>query len=134
MYRWAEHIGELALELEAATEEAVYTDAVRAMAELLAGDDAADPGTPPVVRELALQAPDRARLLAELLGELAFMAEIEGFVPSALDRVAAGDRALEASVRGRIGDPPHLVKAVTYHRLAFDRAPGGWRASVILDV
>jgi protein archease len=133
VYRWAEHTGELALELEAPTEEAVYEDAVRAIAELLAGDDAAEPGAP-VTRELALQAPDRPRLLAELLGELAFLAEIEGFVPSAIERLAAGDRALEATVRGRIGDPPHLVKAVTYHRLAFDRAAGGWRASVILDV
>jgi len=131
VFRWDEHTGELALAIEAPTADAVYEDAVRAMAQLLDEDD----DTPPTAtRELALDAPDRPRLLAELLAELAFLAETEGFVPVALERLAAGERRLEATVRGRIGAPPHLVKAVTYHRLAFDGADGGWRASVVLDV
>jgi hypothetical protein len=36
--RWVEHTGELELEIEAQTEEAVYREALAAMAELL-GDD-----------------------------------------------------------------------------------------------
>jgi SHS2 domain-containing protein len=31
-------------------------------------------------------------------------------------------------------DPAHLVKAVTYHRLAFDEYEGGYRATAVLDV
>ena len=135
MFRWDEHTGELALAIEAPTEEAVYEDAVRALAQLLTEDD--DGGPPPpatATRELALEAPDRARLLAELLAELAFLAETEGFVPTGLECLAAGERRLRATVRGRIAAPPHLVKAVTYHRLAFDGADGDWRAGVVLDV
>src|SRR3954452_5779508 len=38
VFRWAEHTGELELEIEAASEHGVYEDAVRAMGELLGGD------------------------------------------------------------------------------------------------
>jgi len=141
-FRWAEHTGELELEIEADAEEAVYEAAFSAMSELIGDDPETGAGTrdgarAPVgatVRGIAVEAPDRARLLAELLGELAFLAETEGFVPEALERLAVDGQRLDATVRGRVGDPPHLVKAVTYHRLAFDGDGGRWRATVVLDV
>jgi SHS2 domain-containing protein len=141
-FRWAEHTGELELEIEAGSEEAVYAAAVQAMSELLEEAEEADGASRrgarapagATARDIAVEAPDRARLLAELLAELAFLAETEGFVPEALERLSVDGRRLEASVRGHRGDPPHLVKAVTYHRLAFDPEDEGWRATVVLDV
>jgi SHS2 domain-containing protein len=140
-FRWADHTGELELEIEAGSEEAVYAAAVSAMSQLLEDTDDPGAGRPrdaraaeATAREIAVEAPDRARLLAELLGELAFLAETEGFVPEALERLAVDERRLHASVRGHAGDPPHLVKAATLHRLAFDADAGGWRARVVLDV
>ena len=132
MYRWVEHTSELELEIEAASAEEVYGDAVGAFAELLSGDEG--PASDADRREVAVEAPDDARLLAELLGELAFLAESEGFVPAGLEALDASPGALRATVRGGEGDPPHLVKAVTYHRLAFGPHDGGWRATVVLDV
>lgn len=44
------------------------------------------------------------------------------------------DGEVRARIRGHTGDPPHLVKAVTYHALDFEQADGGWRARVVLDV
>jgi SHS2 domain-containing protein len=44
------------------------------------------------------------------------------------------DGVLRASVSGRMGDPRHLVKAVTLHRLLFAPEGKGWRARVVLDV
>ena len=35
---------------------------------------------------------------------------------------------------GFLDEPPPLVKAVTYHRLAFARSGDGYAARVILDV
>jgi SHS2 domain-containing protein len=134
VFRWDEHTGEVALAIEAPTADAVYEDAVRALAQLLTEDDDDRREPDAATRKLTLDAPDRPRLLAELLGELAFLAETEGFVPIRLERLTADERHLDATVRGRIGTPPHLVKAVTYHRLAFDGADGAWRASVVLDV
>jgi SHS2 domain-containing protein len=134
VYRWVEHTGELELEIEAATERAVFEDGLAAMRELLE----TEPGEGASTR-VSLAAPDRATLLAEWLGELAFVAESEGLVPerlASLDLEATSLDAvsLDAVVEGYRGEPPHLVKAVTYHRLSFDRADGGWRATVILDV
>lgn len=144
MYRWAEHTGELELEIEAQAEDDVYRDALAAMAELLGGDG--DGGTdpeshghaaasgPPAVHDVVVEAADRPQLLAEFLSELAFLSEIERFVPAGIERLVADEGRLRARVRGRIGDPPHLVKAVTYHRLRFDAVDDGWRATAVLDV
>jgi len=132
VFRWAEHTGELELEIEAASEHGVYQDAVGAMAELLGGDR--PPQGRPATRRVTVAARDRPRLLVELLAELAFLAERDGFVPDALEGLTAGPTALDASVRGWIGDPASLVKAATYHRLCFEACDGVWRARAVLDV
>ncbi len=41
---------------------------------------------------------------------------------------------LRATVAGVLDEPPPLVKAVTYHRLAFERRGEGYVARVVLDV
>lgn len=132
MYRWAEHTSEVELEIRTETEEAAYAASLEAMAELLGEERAGESAT--AVRNVAIEAPDRSRLLADFLGELAFLAETERFVPIGLERLEIGAGRLEATVHGRTGDPPHLVKAVTYHGLSFEAVDGGWRATVVLDV
>jgi SHS2 domain-containing protein len=132
VFRWAEHTGELELEIEAASEHGVYEDAVRAMGELLGGDRL--PRGQAATRRVTVAARDRPRLLVELLAELAFLAERDGFVPDALEGLTAGPTELDANVRGRLGDPANLVKAATYHRLRFEHEDGGWRARAVLDV
>jgi SHS2 domain-containing protein len=130
MYRWVDHTGELELEIEAPDERTVFEDAAAALRELMEDDSReADES-----RELDLAAPDRATLLAEYLSELLFYAETEDFVPVELGRLERDGGRLRATVHGHRGRPPHLVKAVTYHRLRFDRTAEGWHASVVLDV
>lgn len=125
-----EHTGELEVEIEAPTERDVFEDGFEAMRELLgsAGDE------PARSREVSIAAPDRAALLAEWLAELAFVAESEGLVPERLASLDLGEDGLTAVVIGSEGNPPHLVKAATYHRLALERSENGWRATVVLDV
>lgn len=142
MYRWAEHTGEVELEIRTETEEAVYAASLEAMAELLGDEPGAEPAVGrdapatrgDVVHDVAVEAPDRSRLLADFLGEVAFLAESERFVPIALEHLEIEAGRLRARVRGRTGDPPHLVKAVTYHGLSFEALDGGWRATAVLDV
>lgn len=129
-YRWVEHVGELELSVEAASEEDVLAQALAAFGELLADDDEGDAA----VHEVAAEGSDRAALLAAWLEELIFLAETEGFVPAAIEQLALEPLRVRARIRGHRGAPPHLVKAVTYHRLAFDRVHGGWRAVAVLDV
>ncbi len=127
-YGWAEHVGELELWVEAPSIEGVFADALRALGELLGDGRATEP------REIVLGGEELAVLLVDWLGELAFLAETEGFVPASLDRLELAADGLRASVSGHRGAPPHLVKAVTYHRLSFEPHAGGWRAVAVLDV
>jgi SHS2 domain-containing protein len=131
LHRWVDHTGELELELSAPTEEGIFADALHALRELL---DAGG-GRPAIERQrVSVSAPERPLLLAEWLGELAYRAETDGFVAHAATDLRLGSDRLEAMVEGRRGRPPHLVKAITYHELRFDRDGGGWRAHVVLDV
>jgi SHS2 domain-containing protein len=129
VYEWVEHTSELELEIEAATEGAVFLEALEAFAELVADEQSADSER----RELELRG-DRESLLVAWLDELAFLAETEGFVPQQVTEFDLSDGVLRASVSGHRGDPRHLVKAVTLHRLLFAPEGDGWRARVVLDV
>ena len=128
MYRWVEHTAELELAIEAGSESEVFADALAGYAELVGPADG-----PHASHEVEAEAPDRAALLAAWLEELVFLAETEAFVPERAE-IALRPGGLHARVSGRRGDPPHIVKAVTYHDLEFSPAGTGWRARVVLDV
>ncbi len=130
MYRWIEHTGELELAIEAQSEAEIFAEALHALADLL-GEE---PGGEPERRQISLAAADRAVLLAAWLDELVFLAETADLVPARIESLELGERSLEAVVAARRGRPPHLVKAVTYHRLGFARTDGGWHARAVLDV
>lgn len=133
MYRWIEHTSELELSVRAATEEDVLRESLTALTELLLGEESDSPLEPVVSRRVTLEAPDRAGLLAEWLGELAFLSETEGLIPADAVLRLDGER-LEATVEGRRGRPRHVVKAVTYHGLRFEPDGEGWHATAVLDV
>ena len=128
MYRWVEHTAELELAIEAGSESEVFADALAGYAELVGPADG-----PHALHEVEAEAPDRAALLAAWLEELVFLAETEAFVPERAE-IALRPGGLHARVSGRRGDPPHIVRAVTYHDLEFSPAGTGWRARVVLDV
>jgi SHS2 domain-containing protein len=129
-YRWVEHTSELELEIEAATESAVFLEALDAFAELMADEPSVDSER----RDVEVRGDDRESLLVAWLEELVFLAERDGFVPERATELDVGDGLVRATLRGHTGEPPHLVKAVTLHRLLFASDDGGWQARVVLDV
>jgi SHS2 domain-containing protein len=131
VFRWVDHTSELELEIEAQSEEAVFADALAAFAELV-GDGG---GGEPASRDVELEADDHALLLVEWLSELVYLAEAEQLMPERVTSLELAGNSLRATVEGLRGQPRHLVKAVTLHRLELqpdDRV--GWRARVVLDV
>jgi protein archease len=130
VYRWVDHTSEVELEIEAAGEGEVFADAARALAELLG----VDTGEAIDERRLEASATDRPALLAAWIEELAFLAESEGFVTTRVVELELSGDGLRATVAGVVDEPPPLVKAVTYHRLAFERSGEGYFARVVLDV
>ncbi|MEA2248512.1 MAG: protein archease [Solirubrobacteraceae bacterium] len=131
-HRWIEHTAELQLELHAASEAGIFTEAVRALRELLDDDIPVDGAR--AQRSVEAEATDRGALLAEWLAELVFLAETDGLVPDDVRNLVVGDDSVTAVVHGRLGEPRHLVKAVTYHDLELRRDRDGWRGNVVLDV
>ena len=129
MYRWVDHTAEVELEIRADSEREVFADSLAALAELLGVDGDGDER-----RTIGVAATDRPSLLVGWLEELAFLAESEGFEPLALESLELTEGELRGVVRGRLGEPPPLVKAVTYHRLSFEPCDSGYCATVILDV
>lgn len=128
-HEWESHTGEALLRVTAESEEEVFAEAADALAryvELGSGGEHA-------VREVTLEAGDRATLLVDWLGELVFLAETEGFVPDRVEARLDGDR-LDARLEGRITEVDPLVKAATYHDLSFQREGEVWQARVVLDV
>ena len=130
MFRWLEHTGEAELAIEAPTAEAVFVDALLALRELIgAGEHGGR-----VTRRVTASGVDRPTLLADWLSELVFLAETEGFVADRVVALHLGEGNLAATVSGHLASPPHLVKAVTYHRLTLEQAGSEWKATVVLDV
>ncbi len=129
MHEWQSHTGEAQLHIVADTEEEVFGEAVDALGRLVE----LDRGGEPAQRQLWVQAPDRASLLVELLGELVFLADTEGFVGDRAE-IRLEDNRLEARIDGRLTRVDPLVKAATYHDLRFERNGEVWDARVVLDV
>jgi SHS2 domain-containing protein len=129
-HEWIDHTAELELRLDSPSEAEVFADALRALAELLADGDAAEPAA----FDVEVTAGDRATLLAAWLDELVFRAETGGLVPAAIDRLDLEPGRLRARVRAHRGDPRHIIKGVTYHRLSFEPSGDGYSATLVLDV
>jgi SHS2 domain-containing protein len=137
VYRWVEHTGEVELEIDGDSERDVFLEAMEAVNELLRDvdeDEHAGVGEQRVETAISVAAADRSRLLAAWLGELAFLAETEGLIADGVSDLHIGEGTVRATLHGRHADPPHLIKAVTYHRLAFEPHDGRWRARAVLDV
>ena len=129
MYEWFDHTSELELRVRADTAEGAVADATAALAEVLG-----EPEGAPVTRELAVSARDPASLLAAWLEEVVFLAEHEDLVAERAQGLELAADELRGEVVARPGRPAHLVKAVTFHRLALEQHERGWWGRVVLDV
>jgi SHS2 domain-containing protein len=134
VHRWVDHTSEVELHVEAASQEEVFHEALAALRELMLEHGDPDESGEALRHEVTVSALDRATLLAEWLAELAYLAEVEGLLPERAEGLELTQDSVSATIAGTRSDPSHLVKAVTYHRLAFEERDDRWYATVILDV
>ncbi|HSI81004.1 MAG TPA: archease [Solirubrobacterales bacterium] len=130
MYRWVEHRSEIELLIEDDSPEAVLTEALVALGDILSEAR----GGEPVTHEVELSASDLPTLLAAWMKDLVYRAAADGFIPERVVRIELDDTTLSAVVAGERSVPQSLIKAVTYHRLELSRDDRTWHARVILDV
>ena len=128
MYEWRSHTAEVELYVEAASEEQVFAEAADALGRLIERSEGGDPAT----HELELEGRDRPALLVDLLEELIYLADTEGFVPDRAQVELAA--TLRVRLEGRRTEIEPLVKAATYHGLELARHGETWQARVVLDV
>ena len=128
-----DHTSEVRLRLHAPTLASLFEEAARALAELML-EEAETPAVPQEVT-VALHARDREALLSDWLNELVFLSETRRCVYTDAQVLRVSDTSLEAVVRGV---PPRVlrtaVKAATLHDLSVRELPGGYTATVVLDV
>jgi SHS2 domain-containing protein len=134
--REIEHTADVGFEVEAPTLAGCFERAALGLAGVIAGIGAV------VARErraLAVQAGDRAALLHDFLHAVLLLAQVDGFLVSAVEVTAIDDGEVRAVVAGEPLDVARHrlhgeVKAVTWHGLSVEPVGDAWRARVILDV
>jgi SHS2 domain-containing protein len=131
MHRWIDHIAEVELQVEADSPGRVVGEALDAVRELL-GEPSEE--EPVVLERIEVDARDRPALLAGWLEELVFLAESRQLLCVGIVDLEVEANAIRATVEARPGAPRHLIKAVTYHRLRFERSGDRWVAGAVLDV
>jgi SHS2 domain-containing protein len=97
------------------------------------------PGAAPRPAAWEFQGDDPATLLRDYLGELLLLFEKERRMVANPAQVDFTDQHLAIQAQTVLIDDARSayereVKAVTYHELAVARIPGGWQATVIVDI
>jgi SHS2 domain-containing protein len=143
-FRQVDHTADLEIEVEAAGPGELYACCALALAELLAGESRPAPRDDSLTLEA--HGPDRETRLKRLLDQLLRRWERDGW-SCAEARIASEDEAagvVHLDIRGgplpRSSDQTegHDIKAITFHRLAFEPVSGAspprWRARIVFDI
>jgi SHS2 domain-containing protein len=135
-FRILEHTADVGFEAFGATREEAFVNAARALIYLIVELDTID------LREevtVQVQGADSECLLVNWLSELLFLHDTDGWLFRDFEIRDLQDKSLRALARGeKFQRTRHqaklMVKAITYHQLALEKSPQGWRAQVYVDI
>ena len=135
-FRILEHTADVGFVAFGSTREETFANAARALFDLMVDLDTIDPGEDIPVR---VEGADPESLLVNWLSELLYLHDTEGWLFRDFEIQNLRDDSLAAIARGeklqRLRHQVKLqVKAITYHQLALERTPEGWRAQVYVDI
>ncbi len=134
-YREIDHTAESGFIATGATLDEVFSDAAKALFEVVTDTSKLKPV---VERHVELEAEDAGELMHVWLEELHYMSETEHEFYGEFD-VEAAETGLSATVRGEKVDPQKHelrseIKAVTYGDYYFRKTQDGWETRVVVDV
>jgi SHS2 domain-containing protein len=135
-FRILEHTADVGFEAFGSTREETFVNAARALIYLIVELDTIDSRAEASVQ---VQGTDPLSLLVNWLSELLFLHDAEGWLFRDFEIQSLQDNSLSALARGeKFQRSRHqaklLVKAITYHQLALEKNPRGWRAQVYVDI
>ena len=132
-----EHTADVGIRAEAVDLSGVFEQATLGLLDIVGTWAGGRPAAENV--ELAVEAADVGALLVDWLGEVLYVVDSRDAVVASLEL----EEVTERRAAGRLGIAPRdesayeggtQVKAITYHRLAVEQGPGGWSATVYVDV
>jgi len=131
-----EHTADVGFEAFGLTGAEAFANAGRALFSLIVDLDAILPH-----EEVALtvRGTDPESVLVNWLSELLYLHDAEGWLFRDFEIRNLQDDSLDCAAQGeKFQRPRHqaklLVKAITYHQLAVDKTPEGWRVQVYVDI
>lgn len=135
-FRILGHTADIGFEAFGQTREEVFANSARALQSLMVDLEAIAPRDE---IEIQVEGADPASLLVNWLSEILFRIDADGRLFHDFEIRSLGDRSLAAIARGEPFDRARhqvnlQVKAITYHQLALDQTPQGWRAQVYVDI
>jgi SHS2 domain-containing protein len=135
-FRILEHTADIGFEALGTTREEVFANAARALFHIIVELDSVEPRE---TVDLHVEGADPPSLLVNWLSELLYLQDTEGWLFREFQLISLAERSLVAAARGEKLDPARhqlklLVKAITYHQLALEPTPTGWRAQVYVDI
>ncbi len=139
-YEFTSHTADVAVELRAASREALFADALVAFTDTVTDPERV---APEEEHELAAEADDLESLMVEWLGELVYRFDVDGLLfrdaAVRIEEVPGGGYRLAARARGEPFDTGRhrlevQVKGVTYHELRVEKADDGWVGRVVFDI
>lgn len=135
-FRILEHTADVGFEAFGSTREEAFVNAARALFYLIVELDTIDPREEVWVQ---VQGADPESVLVNWLSELLYLQDAEGWLFRDFEIQSLHDDSLSALARGeKFQRSRHqaklLVKAITYHQLALEKTPRGWRAQVYVDI
>jgi SHS2 domain-containing protein len=135
-FRVLEHTADIGFEAFGASREELFANAAGALINLVVDLDTIRPSRELIVKAEGSTSPD---LLVNWLSEVLYLHDAEGWLFRDFTVQELGEKAITATARGEKFDRGRhqaklLVKAVTYHQLALEETPQGWRARVYVDI
>lgn len=135
-YEFIDHTADAGIVAYGTSLEEVFVNAARAMTSLIVNPETI---TEKVRREIAAEGSDTEELLVAWLNEILYLFDAEGLVFRRFEITRLSEGHLQGAACGEKIDPSRHevkapVKAATYHQLKIERANGGFRGQVILDL
>jgi SHS2 domain-containing protein len=124
--QWLERDGGRELRITADTQEALFGHLTRAFGELVDGTGGVPDRVPMLVGAV-----DRASLIGAFVDDLLYLADVESFTATRLERLHIDGLSLRAAVSGWTGCVQPLFGSVQASDMGYDQERGGWRATVV---
>jgi SHS2 domain-containing protein len=131
-FEYLPRVGELGVRLRAGSIAEILRQAALSLSAILLSEQRRS--GPEYLREIVLDAPDRADLLLSWLNALLRLVQSDRWIPSRIEVHEADETHVWASAWGPVVEhAPMPVKPPTWHGLRFDVHCDGFEAEVLLD-